>query len=173
MYLVRGSCYGPMMEDTFTVDLDSHLPALLFSVHSKLGAHALRECAQPHGLDLYQYRALLVLAREGPATSDRVADRIAMDRVQTRLAIVRMEMAGYVMLEPAETAAAPVVRLTPDGRALQDRLAEFCNARQARLMQAFSRRDGQKLAELLRQLDAEVTLMLAEGGGAEPVTAAG
>jgi DNA-binding MarR family transcriptional regulator len=150
------------MTDFNTVDLDSHLPALLFALGSKISLHAQRESARGLGLDMCEWRTIQILGRDGPSTINHVADRIAMDRGGTSRAITRLEERGLVSRAAArEDRRKSVVELTPAGQALGDRIAAFANAREDRLTRSLTDNDKARLAVLLRTLDSEIDDMLA------------
>jgi DNA-binding MarR family transcriptional regulator len=152
------------MTEPDTVDLDRHLPALLFALGQKIGLHAHRENARPLGLDMCEWRSVQILGRDGASTINQIADRIAMDRGGTSRAVSRLEQRGLLRRLPDTTdRRRSRVELTGDGQALHARIAAFANAREDRLTRALTADQKSVLADLLLTLMAEADAMLAEG----------
>lgn len=152
------------MEQHTTVDLDLHLPALIFALGSKISLHAQRENARALGVDMCEWRTIQILGRDGPSTINQIADRIAMDRGGTSRAIARLEKRGLVQrLADQQDRRKSTIRLTKTGDHLQTQIADFANAREARLTQSLSSQDKQVLIGLLSGLTLEIDEMLKTG----------
>lgn len=152
-----------------TVDLDLHLPALIFALGAKIGLHAQRENARPLGLDMCEWRTVQILGRDGASTINEVADRIAMDRGGTSRAISRLEARGLVRrLSDKADRRRSRVDLTETGLDLHQKVAAFAIAREARLTRALSDDQKANLAALLSTLISEADAMLAEHWQPEP-----
>ena len=149
------------MADEPSVDLDRHLPALLFALASKISLHALRDHAREQGMDMCEWRTVQILGRDGASTINQIADRISMDRGGTSRAVKRMEARGLVsrLADPRDKRKWRV-ELTGPGRDLHARIAAFANAREARLTRSLSPDDRRVLLSLLARLTAEVDTML-------------
>jgi DNA-binding MarR family transcriptional regulator len=146
-----------------TVDLDTHLPALLFALGQKISLHAYRENARPLGLDMCEWRSLQILGRDGAATINGIADRIAMDRGGTSRAVSRLEKRGLIrrLADPSDRRRSQV-ELTPEGHALHSDIARFANAREARLTETLSETDKHVLSTHLATLIGAIDTMLAD-----------
>ena len=146
-----------------TVDIDLHLPAVLFSLGSKISLHAQREGARAFGVDMCEWRTLQILGRDGASTINQIADRIAMDRGGTSRAVARLEGRGLVrrVADSRDRRKSPVA-LTEEGAALQARIAEFANAREARLTRGLDAGQKAQLKSLLASLMTEIDRMLDE-----------
>jgi len=150
------------MDDQCTVDLDSHVPALLFALGPKISLHAQRENARELGLDMCEWRAVQILGRDGAASINQIADRISMDRGGTSRAISRLEGRGIVRRETAaRDRRKSLIDLTQAGQDLQQRVAQFAIEREKRLLQNISETDRATLSRLLKHLTAEADVMLA------------
>lgn len=144
-----------------TVDLDSHLPALLFALGAKISLHAQRESARGLGLDMCEWRVIQILGRDGASTVNHVADRIAMDRGGTSRAIARLEARGLVLRRmSAEDRRKSIVSLTDAGIGLCDDVSNFANARAERLTRCLTEPEAATLTDMLQRLDAEISEML-------------
>ncbi len=149
------------MTEAVTVDLDTHLPAILFSLGAKISLHAQRESARELGLDMCEWRTLQILGRDGGASVNQIADRITMDRGGTSRAIARLEARGLVRREAAsEDRRKSVISLTEAGFDLQSRIAAFANARERRLSAGLSAAEKAQLLDLLARLDGDVNAMI-------------
>ena len=147
-----------------TVDLDRHLPALLFSLGAKISLHAQRENARGLGLDMCEWRVVQILGRDGASTINQVADRIAMDRGGTSRAIARLENRGLVRREAGKKdRRKSVVTLSLPGESLHRKVAAFANAREDRLTRGISTAEKADLTRLLGKLEQEVDAMLETG----------
>ena len=148
---------------TETVDLDIHLPALLFALGSKISQHANKKSARPLQLDMCEWRVVQILGRDGPSSINQVADRIAMDRGGTSRAISRLEKRGLILRDgdPADRRRSKI-RLTGDGVALQDEIAGFANQRERQLTASLQEGEKDTLVRLLKTLDSQVDALLAD-----------
>jgi len=150
---------------TRTVDLDQHIPALLFALSARISHHAQRTNARPLDLDMCEWRTVQILGRDGPSTINEVADRIAMDRGGTSRALSRLESRGLIQrkLDPNDRRSHKVA-LTDKGQTLHRKVAAFANQREARLLAGLSAAERQSLTDLLLRVDAAAQEMLAQGG---------
>lgn len=145
-----------------TVDLDAHLPALLFALGSKIALHAHRESARPLGLDMCEWRVIQILGRDGPSTINQVADRIAMDRGGTSRAIARLEARGIIArrADPRDRRRSTVL-LTPEANDVHGKVAAFANWRESQLTATLSDDEKTTLTALLLKLNTGIDSMLA------------
>ncbi|MEM7303777.1 MAG: MarR family transcriptional regulator [Pseudomonadota bacterium] len=144
-----------------TVDLDAHLPALLYALTAKIGQHALRESAKPLKMDMCEWRVVQILGRDGASSINEVADRISMDRGGTSRAISRLEDRGILnRLADKNDRRRSKVALTNKGKNLQEEIAEFANKREELLAEPLSKKELDALILLLGKLDHQASLML-------------
>lgn len=150
-----------MKKPVATVNLDIHLPALLFALGSKISQHANRQSARPLKLDMCEWRVIQILGRDGPASINQVADRIAMDRGGTSRAITRLEERELILRrrDPADRRRS-TVELTGTGWVMQEHIATFANQRELDLTQALTADEKVKLIRLLKNLDVQIDVML-------------
>lgn len=145
-----------------TVDLDVHLPALLFALGSKISQHAHRESARPLGLDMCEWRVIQILGRDGPSTINQVADRIAMDRGGTSRAITRLETQGIIVrrTDPNDRRRSTVL-LAEEASELHNKIAAFANARETQLTASLTHDQKTTLTTMLLKINREINSMLA------------
>lgn len=146
------------------IDMERHIPALIATLGGRIGLHAQRESARALGLDLREWRVLQILGEAEGRTVNEVADRIAMDRGGTSRSLARLEDRGLVARRgDAADRRRALVTLTPEGRALQDRVAAFATAREARLLEGFTPKEVEALRTMLQRLSGTAEEMLAAG----------
>lgn len=144
-----------------TVDLDNHIPALLFALGAKISLHAQRENARELGLDMCEWRTIQILGLDGVSTINNVADRIAMDRGGTSRAIARLEKRGLVQRHGStQDRRTSSVELTLIGTGLHEKVASFANARAERLTRELSVDEINALTGILKKLDLEISEMV-------------
>ena len=150
-----------MKKPNTTVNLDSHLPALLFALGSKIAQHANKQSARPLKLDMCEWRVIQILGRDGPSSINQVADRIAMDRGGTSRAIARLESRRLISRhgDPKDRRRF-TVQLTETGLEMQENIATFANQRERDLTQALTTNERATLVQLLKNLDAQIDVML-------------
>ena len=127
-------------------------------VDAKLDA-ALRIPFAAEGLGNGDFDVLAALRRAGETTAIRPSE-LSRTLLVTTGAITkrldRLEKAGYVVRDPdvAEDGRGKLVRLTPHGRHLVDRMITHHLANENRLLTALTRDERDTLASLLAKLDA-------------------
>lgn len=152
---------GLRMTEQDTVDLDTHIPALLFELGSKISLHAQRENARELGLDMCEWRTLQILGRDGASTINQIADRISMDRGGTSRAVQRLESRRILRRDTAkDDRRKSLVDLTPTGADLHRQVARFAIERERRLTRNITESDKQFLVQLLKEITKEVDDML-------------
>lgn len=82
-----------------------------------------------------EWRLLAVLARFGPLSANSVADRSAMDKVRVSRAVARATANGLIerRIDTHDRRRA-VLTLTPEGRAVHDRLLPLVRLREAEIL---------------------------------------
>jgi len=143
------------------IDLDTYLPALIITLGNKISLHAAREAAQAHGLDVREWRVMLILGADGKSTINEVADRVAMDRGGTSRSISRLEERGLIRRfdDPGDRRRS-LVDLTPKGGSLHDTLAAAAHEREAELLADLDKAERGQLVASLSTLIAQMDEML-------------
>ena len=144
-----------------SVNLDTHVPALLFALGAKISLHAQRENARKLGLDMCEWRTLQILGRDGPSTVIAVADRIAMDRGGTSRAVARLEKRDLVYRKPGPNdRRKSIVGLTEEGELIHQKVAQFANERELHLLKDLSEYEKNELVKILQLLSISIDQML-------------
>lgn len=146
------------------IDMDSHIPALIATAGGRISLHAQRESARRHDLDLREWRIMQIVGEAEDRTVNEIADRIAMDRGGTSRSIARLEGRGLLTRQddPQDRRRA-MIRLTTKGRRLQDQIAAFAAAREARLLSGFTGAEVEALRAALLKLSDAAQAMLEDG----------
>ncbi|MEL0123263.1 MAG: MarR family transcriptional regulator [Paracoccaceae bacterium] len=144
-----------------SVNLDTHVPALLFALGAKISLHAQRENARKLGLDMCEWRTVQILGRDGPSTVIAVADRIAMDRGGTSRAVARLEKRGLVYRKPdLNDRRKSIVGLTEEGEHIHQNVVLFANERETQLLKDLSENERNELIKNLQTLTISIDQML-------------
>ncbi len=146
------------------LDIEMHVPALSNRLASKLGLHAARHGAKRLGLDLREWRLVMVLGSLGRSTVLELAEQTAMDRGGTSRAVARLEGRDIVRREtdPADRRKSLIV-LTDRGWELSERIARFAELREERLLESLTAVERRQLRRLLSLLVERADRLLADG----------
>lgn len=126
-----------------------------------------------HGIGLPELRILFLLARYRRLAPIRLAEHADTDRATVTRALRSLVDRGLVFVLPDPThRRRTFVQLTPDGAALQDRLARFSQARNAWMRTHFTDAEQDALMSLLGRLEALVRQLNATPDGLPPPTGA-
>ena len=149
------------------VDLESHVPALLVILGSKLGLHASRQSARQHGLDLTEWRIMQILGSEGRSSIIHIADLIGIDRGGASRAIARLEDRG-ILARYADSSdrRKSLVELTAEGGALFTDISRFALQREERLLRRLAPSERVLLRRMLNALIDEADQLLEENWSA-------
>ncbi len=143
--------------------LDSHVPALLVILGSKMGAHATRHSARKFGLDLTEWRIVQILGSEGRSSIINIADTIGIDRGGASRSIARLEDRGFIARHgDTSDRRKSFVDLTEDGRELFHDISQFALVREERLLRRLKPSERSQLRRLLSVLIEEADQMMKE-----------
>lgn len=108
--------------------LDEHICFALYSSHLAMNK-LYRRLLTPLGMTYPQYLVFLVLWEGGDPTVSQIGDRLFLDSATLTPLLKRMEAAGWVERHRDTHDERQVrIRLTDEGRALQDRVAHVPEA---------------------------------------------
>lgn len=108
-----------------------------------------------YDLSVAEWRLLAILARFEPLSANGVCDRSAMDKVRVSRAVTRAVERGLVVRDVDETdRRRSILRLTPAGRALHDRIMPQARAREAAILSALTAEEVDAMFEMLDRLQA-------------------
>ena len=130
---------------------------LLGAVSNLIAAGGSRLYRKAFGLGLGEGRLLYVVGYERDLTAARASQITGIDKGATSRALAVLERRGLVTVTvDAADARQRVIRLTPAGRQLRDRLMAVLLERERRLMAVFSAEEVATLSGLLQRLRAHV-----------------
>ncbi|MGP1396964.1 MAG: MarR family winged helix-turn-helix transcriptional regulator [Inquilinaceae bacterium] len=138
--------------------LEDFLPYRLSVLANTVSRALARLYRDEHGLSVAQWRLLAILARFGAMSSNEVAARAAMDKVQISRAVAGAVARGLITrgVDRGDRRRA-VLRLTEAGRRLHDRIVPRAKACEARLLDALGPREAAILSVLLDRLQTRAS----------------
>ena len=108
---------------------------------------------------------MAVLGSEEPLSANDICLRTNLDKVQVSRAIGRLLERGLIQRKLSkEDRRRSELRLTADGRDIYARIVPRARAREARLLEALSREEAEKLDELVEKLHRRAGELLQERG---------
>lgn len=137
-------------ESQKTLELERFLPYRL-SIVANLVSRALAKLYEhEYGLTVAEWRLIAILARFGPLSANGVCERTGMDKVRVSRAVARASARKLVSRDvDPEDRRRLVLGLTPQGRAIHDRIVPMAMQRESELVEVLN--DGE-LAQLLDAL---------------------
>lgn len=144
--------------ETSSLALEDFLPYRLSVLANTVSRALAGVYRDEHGLSIAQWRLLAILARFGSMSSNEVAARAAMDKVQISRAVAGAVARGLITrgIDRGDRRRA-VLRLTASGRRLHDRIVPRARACEARLLDALTPREAAVLSVLLDRLQARAS----------------
>ena len=116
-----------------------------------LGVHA--EIWDPEDLNRVEYATLTNLHAAPGIDQQTLADRLGIDKATTSQAVERLVRRGLVDRRPdAANRRANVLLLTPEGRALRERLGPHARAATQRIMAPLAQEEREKMIELMTRV---------------------
>lgn len=155
----KSPCRATPAETPHAAEMSSIVPpghgVLSFLAHRLnqvcLGAHA--EIWDPEDLNRIQYATLAILHASPGIDQQTLADRLSIDKATTSQAVERLVRRGLVDRRPdAANRRANVLLLTPEGRALRERLGPHARAANQRIMSSLAPEEREKLIELMTRI---------------------
>lgn len=140
------SSFGPL-------DVSRYAPAYFTWIAHKLSHGASQHYRAVAGVGIEVWRCLVLLASEGRATPQQTARVIGMDKGSVSRCFRQMQDRGLitVALDPAD-GRARVAHLTPQGRALHDRIRSIALERERAFLAVLTPVERETLLILLRRL---------------------
>lgn len=164
----------PSRETNTRIDIperfvDDYLPALLAQASQLISAefHAV---VQAQGLAIAEWRVLASLADERDVTTGRLAQLVLGKQPTVTRQLDRMQAKGFVeRLDGDGDRRVTLVRITPIGREVVNRLIPLAREHENRVLAPFGLKTAEDLKDLLRRL-IEIHLATATVATDEPVT---
>ncbi|OYU97986.1 MAG: MarR family transcriptional regulator, partial [Burkholderiales bacterium PBB5] len=135
------------------VDLDRYVPAYLTWIANKLSRGASAHYLAAFDTGIETWRCLVLLAIEGRISAQQVSRIIGMDKASVSRCFKGMLARGLItMALDADDGRLRLAELTPEGRALHDRILGVALAREAAFLSVLSPAEQATLIGLLRRL---------------------
>ncbi|UFN47235.1 MarR family winged helix-turn-helix transcriptional regulator [Roseomonas sp. OT10] len=157
----------PLCRDCTTLRLADFLPyRISVAAESVSRAFADRYEAE-FGLSIPEWRVMAILGEAPPLPTRTVIERTEMDRVKVSRAVIRLVDRGLVLRQPQpEDLRAHVLRLSPQGKELYERIVPRACGLQAELAQALTAEELAALDRILTKLHRRARQLLAPEAGA-------
>ena len=137
--------------------LEAFLPYRMAVTGNRISKAFAREYEKTFGLGIPEWRALAVLGRFQPVSSNEVSERTAMDKAKVSRAITRLIASGLITrrTNPADQRLLKLT-LSRKGRKVYDRIVPRALDWERRLMDGLDQQERAMLKSLLNKLDARV-----------------
>ncbi|MFZ2988796.1 MarR family winged helix-turn-helix transcriptional regulator [Ideonella sp.] len=135
------------------VDLNRYVPAYLTWIANKLSRGASAHYLAAFDTGIETWRCLVLLAIEGAISAQQVSRVIGMDKASVSRCFKSMQSKGLISMDlDAADGRLRIARLTPDGRALHDRIMGVALERERAFLSVLSASEQETLISLLRRL---------------------
>ena len=140
-------------QDGPVLDLDRYVPALLAFVANKLSRSGSALYRRHFGIGIIEWRILAMLAVEPSIPASRICQVIGLDKGPVSRSLAMLQRRGLVTMgaDAADTRRR-LAALTPDGRALHDRILVVAQERERRLLSCLTPAQRGALVEMLNLL---------------------
>lgn len=143
----RSPAQGPVL------DLERYVPALLTFVANKLSRSATATYQRRFGINVTAWRILSLLAIEPDIPARRICQVIGFDKGPVSRALATMSSHDLVTVRPdPANRRSHVIALTPNGRAMHDRVFTVALERERRLLDCLDAHEQDTLIRLLVRL---------------------
>lgn len=135
------------------VDLNRYVPAYLTWTANKLSRGASAFYLEHFGVGIEVWRCLVLLAVDGACSAQQVSRVIGLDKASVSRCFKRMQEGGLIRVElDRDDGRARIAVLTPQGRALHDRIREVALERERALLAVLSLQEAKTLLSLLQRV---------------------
>ena len=145
------------MSEIEKLDLKRYVPAMLTFLANKLATGASISYRKHFGIGVVEWRLLSLLAVEDKITANRICQVIGLDKSAVSRSLQVLEDAGRISGEvDSRDGRRYAVSLTPEGKALHDRVLKVALERERRLLSDFSPAEVDTLVDLLSRMQTKV-----------------
>ncbi len=125
---------------------------------NRLMLWAARVYGREFGVSVLEWRITASLGLLGQATASEIADLAVLDKSNVSRTVHRLLERGFVeRSDHPDDSRKKVLSLTPEGRALHERIARRSQERETLLFEGWSEADRGKFLSLAERLDARAT----------------
>ncbi len=145
------------MSDIEKLDLNRYVPALLTFLANKLATGASSTYRKHFGVGVVEWRVIALLAVEDNITANRICQVIGLDKSAVSRSLQALEASGKISGQvDSKDGRRYAVSLTPEGKALHDRVLKVALERERRLLSDFSPQEIDTLVNLLSRMQGKV-----------------
>ena len=151
---------APAQPDGPVLDLERYVPALLTFVANKLSRSATATYQKHFGINVTAWRILSLLAIEPDIPARRICQVIGFDKGPVSRTLATMSAQDLVTVRPDPgSRRSHVIALTPNGRAMHDRIITVALERERRLLECLDAREQDTLIRLLLRLHGNLSAL--------------
>lgn len=139
------------------LDLDRYVPALVNFLSNKLSSGA-SNCYRKHfNIGVIEWRVLAMLKVEPDISANRICQVIGLDKAAISRAIKPLLESEYVSIaKDSQDGRSSLIRLTPKGQDLHDRILVVALERERLLLNGISKKELDVLVKVLLKLNENV-----------------
>ena len=135
------------------IDLDHYVPAYLTWVSNKLSRGASQHYLSLFGIGIESWRCLVLLALHGSVRAPMVSRVIGMDKGTVSRCFKVLQEGGYIRTElDPNDGRQRIAVLTPEGRALHDRIREVALERERAFLSVLDEQEAEAFLSMLKRL---------------------
>jgi DNA-binding MarR family transcriptional regulator len=137
-------------------DIEQSLTFRISSLYGVLSAGTIQELSGTYGLAFREWRVMAILAKHEPLSASDLVARSPMDKASVSRAVASLVRRSLVVVAQGEAdARVKVLRLSPDGWDLYQRVAPRSVARQKALLSALTTAERESLYFMLDRIEKE------------------
>lgn len=135
---------------------DDHVLTLCHMLANRI-SKAFGATLEEDGVSVAEWRVLLTLANRGKACGQEITGRWAMDKMAVNRAIASLKARGLIEASKNATDRRVIdLNLTPDGRALYEKLLPAANDRYRKLVSGLERSEEAEMRRMMRKMIAHM-----------------
>lgn len=139
-----------------TLDLGRYIPALLTFASNRLSQGASETYRKLFNIGISEWRVMAILASDPDIPASRMCQVIGFDKALASRVIKKLSQQGLVSVTPDAThGSRSLIRLTPAGEVMHDRVLRVVRERERILHDAFTPAEIDTLVSLLHRLYAQ------------------
>jgi DNA-binding MarR family transcriptional regulator len=132
------------------IDLDRYVPALITFIANKLSRSATVLYQRRFGVNVTEWRILVLLAIEPGIPASRICQVIGFDKGPVSRTLSQMQQRGLVVIKAdPNDGRSHAISMTPKGRAVHDQIMVVALERERRLLDCLDRQEREVLIGLL------------------------
>ena len=152
-------------DDGEVIDLERYVPALITFIANKLSRSATVLYQKRFGVNVTEWRILVLLAIEPGIPASRICHVIGFDKGPVSRTLSIMQQRGLVAIksDPMD-GRTHSISLTPKGRAIHDDIMVVALERESRLLGCLQKEEREVLINLLARVHGNLAAVTAEPG---------